>query len=199
MSAEDLADRTIVCHLGSGASITALKNGESVETSMGYSPVEGTPMSSRSGDVGVGAVLEILKEMPREELIEQIYKNSGLLALSGYSSDMEVLVNDYEKNRDAAFAVDTFVYQVACQIGSQATALGGIDLLVFSGGIGENSKEIRSWIVKRLAFLGIQIDEDLNLSVANLSRISGEESSAKVLVVSPEEEKEIISILKASV
>ncbi len=151
--------RVVVCHLGSGASVTALKHGVSVDTSMGYSPLEGLVMSSRSGSIDPAAVVRLCADHSPEEILSLLYKESGLKALSGLSDDMRVLLAAMAHNPRAQHAVDTFVYRVVHYIGAYATLLGGIDALVFSGTIGERSYPIRRMVAERLSVLGIVLDD----------------------------------------
>lgn len=174
---EDLTDhdlavrgRLIVAHLGNGCSLTAIRNGRSVETTMGFSPLGGVVMSTRSGDVDPGAVVQMLRRrlMAAEELNRVLNRASGLLALSGSSGDMQELLAQPPGSRAAA-AVDVFVHQVRKQIGALAAVLGGCDLLVFTGGIGENAGVIRDrvldgmgWLIPRWRVM--PTDEDLMIA-----------------------------------
>jgi acetate kinase len=154
--APDLASgRVIVAHLGSGASLCAINNGQSIESTMGFSVLDGVPMGTRCGQIDPGALLYLLRErrMTGTEIEDLLYKKSGLLGLSGASSDMRDLLGS--DRPEARQAVEYFVYRVTMAIGSLAAALGGIDGIVFTGGIGEHSAEIRERILGRLAWLGI--------------------------------------------
>jgi acetate kinase len=170
-----LGSRVIVCHLGSGASITALKSGKSVDTSMGYSPLNGVVMSSRVGDIDVGAVMALNKHKNEEELLDIFYNKSGLLGISELSNDMRVLLNAEEGGDDkASLAVDIFIYNIQKYIGAFAGVLEGVDAIVFSGTIGERSHIIRSKICNKLSWLGVKIDNDKNNTATDGIKISSE-------------------------
>jgi acetate kinase len=142
--------RLVVCHLGGGCSVTAVRDGRSVETSMGFTPLEGVPMTTRSGSIDPGAVLYLVAQIGLEETTEILERRSGLLALSGFSGD----VRELEGDPRGAFALEVFSYRVAQAAAACAVALGGVDGLAFSGGIGENSATVRDAVVAQLAFLG---------------------------------------------
>ena len=158
-----LEKKIIICHLGSGASVTAVLDGKSIETSMGYSPLEGLVMSSRIGSLDVGAVLRLFEKKDIPELRETFYSKSGLLAISGLSNDMRVLIDkEKEGHVGAKNAIDAFSYGVRKHIGMAVSALNGVDLLIFSGTIGERSFIIRERICKDLGWLNVQIDKEKN-------------------------------------
>lgn len=158
------AERIIIAHLGNGASMVAVKNGRSVDTSMGFTPAGGLVMSTRSGDVDPGVLLYLFKEkhMDASAVNRLINKHSGLLGVSGTSSDMKDLLEAESRNPQAAEAIELFCYQAKKFIGSYAAALGGIDTLIFTGGMGENSPAIRRRICADMDFLGMQIDHERN-------------------------------------
>lgn len=191
--------RTIVCHLGSGVSITALYDGASVETSMGFAPHEGVPMSTRAGDVGAGIILELARLAAVDDISVLLYTESGLRALSGYTSDMEVIVREKTEKPGAAFAFDSCIYHITRMISAHAAALGGVDLLVFSGGIGERSTEVRRAICKRLGFLGIKISEERNEFAEGEARIEHPDSAVLIRVMLPDEEGEMLSVIADSI
>ena len=179
--------RVVVAHLGNGASLCLLENLCSIDTSMGYSPAGGIPMATRSGDLDPGVMLELAKRYDDAELSALVYEKSGLLALSDTeSSDMSELVNSQTKN--AKFAVDFFAHQVRATIGSYAAKAGGIDALVFTGGIGEHSAQVRALVCKPLAFLGFALNAEANQ--ANLATLNTT-SSKPVLIIPADEEAEI--------
>jgi acetate kinase len=154
------AGRVIVAHLGSGASMCAMRNGRSVDTTMSFSVLDGLPMGTRCGSLDAGVVLFLLQKSTREEIETMLYKKSGLLGISGISNDVrELLASD---NPRAANAVDYFVHRAIREIGSLTAALGGLDALIFTAGIGENSPLIRQRICEELAWLGIDIDAQAN-------------------------------------
>ncbi|MBO3142691.1 acetate/propionate family kinase [Dermatophilus congolensis] len=157
--------RIITAHLGNGCSITAIKDGKSVDTSMGLTPLEGLIMGTRSGDIDPGVISYISKATSSDAaaIDAKLNKESGLLGLSGVSNDMRTVEEAAAKgNKAAALALDAFHYRVAKYIASYCVALGGLDLLVFTGGIGENSDVTRADIIKQLGFLGLEIDPSTN-------------------------------------
>lgn len=185
-------ERTIVCHLGSGASVTALRNGKSVDTSMGYSPLEGLVMSTRIGDIDVGGVLQLLKEHTSEELQKLFYTQSGLLALSGLSADMKVLLEAEKEGHEGALrAVSAFVRGVQKYIGAYTAVLGGVDAIVYTGTIGEKSGEIRSRICSELSWLGVSLDRDLDAR-QGAEGVIGSGGPVKVFMLSSDESRQIV-------
>ena len=159
---EIAAGRVIVAHLGSGASMCALHDGKSVDSTMGFSPLDGIPMGTRPGALDPGVLLHLVNQrnMSGAALEKLLYRESGLLGLSGISNDMRVLLESREPL--ARLAVDYFVHHVAKQIGALAAVLGGVDGLVFTAGIGEHAAEIRSRILKSCAWLGVVPDSEAN-------------------------------------
>lgn len=183
--------KTIVCHLGNGASICAVKNGKSVDTSMGLSPLEGLVMGTRSGDIDPSAIEYIGKKegLDLAGVINVLNKKSGVLGLSGVSSDFRDLDTAAEQgNERAQIALKVFKYRVLKYIGSYAAAMGGVDCICFTAGLGENSASIRKDICSQLAFLGIQIDDAANAKRGEEIIISTPDSKVKVLVVPTNEE-----------
>jgi acetate kinase len=180
--------RVILAHLGNGASLAAVQNGKPVDTSMGFSPASGVPMSTRSGDLdpGLPGYLARTEGLDSNAFSEMINFHSGLLGISETSSDMRDLLEREKQDRRAFEAIDLFCYQVKKCIGSFAAALGGLDTLVFSGGIGENAALVRARICGNLEFLGIEIDEMRNM--ANEGVISSGPSRVKVRVIRTDEE-----------
>lgn len=183
---EDLPARTIVAHLGSGSSLCAIKNGISLTSSMGFSVLDGVMMGTRTGSLDPGVVLYLLdhEKMTTKEVTELLYKKSGLLGISGESSDMRTLLAS--NNPDAKFAVDLFVHSIVLEIGALTAALEGIDCLIFTAGVGENSAIIREMITEKLLWLGIKIDDAKNQK--NEYIISTESSKIKVFAVPTNEE-----------
>ena len=184
--------KIITCHLGNGASVCAIKDGISVDTSMGFTPLEGLVMGSRSGDVDMGAVTFIMdKEKIGTKSASILFnKHSGLLGISGISSDMRE-IREAANNGDerCLLAIKMFDYRVKKYIGSYAAAMGGVDLLIFTGGVGENSDTNRSGICDGLEFLGVELDEQLNAGLRGIeSTISKKEARVKVMVVPTNEE-----------
>ena len=183
--------RVIVCHLGNGASVTAVKNGKSVDTSMGLTPLEGLIMGTRSGDLDPGVIEYIAKKehMTLEEVLKVLNKESGVLGLSGVSSDFRDLAEAMERgNAQAAVAVEAFCYRVAKHIGAYTAALNGVDAIVFTAGIGENAAHIRSMVCEYLGFLGITIDEEKNAVRGKETEISTPDSKVAVFVIPTNEE-----------
>lgn len=180
--------RVILAHLGNGASLAAVRHGKSIDTSMSFSPTAGIPMSTRSGDLDPGLVwyLSRTEKMSAKDFNEMANFHSGLLGVSETSSDMRDLLEHEAQDVRAAEAVALFCYQVKKCIGSFAAALGGLDTLVFAGGIGENAPTVRSRICSELGFLGIELDEVRN--AANECLISSAVSRVKVRMIRTDEE-----------
>jgi len=183
---EIAAGRVIVAHLGSGASLCALRAGGSVDSTMGFSPLDGIPMGTRPGALDPGVLLHLVNHqgMSGAELEHLLYHESGLLGLSGISNDMRVLLESTEPR--ARLAVDYFVHHVAKQIGALAAVLGGLDGLVFTAGIGEHAPLIRSRILQACAWLGISLDADANTRGG--PRISAADSAVSAWVIPTNEE-----------
>lgn len=185
--------RVIVAHLGNGASLCLLENLHSVDTSMAYTPAGGIPMATRSGDLDPGVMLALASRYSNAELSNLVYQQMGLLALSdGESSDMSVLLNS--KSKAAKFAVEYFARQVRAAIGAYAAKSGGIDALVFTGGIGEHSAKVRRLICEPLAFLGFQLDSLANQSN---SAVVNRVDSKPMLIIPADEEAEIARQVRA--
>lgn len=180
--------KTIVAHLGNGSSLCALQAGVSVATTMGLTPLDGVPMGTRCGEIDPGVLLYLLdhERMDARALEHLLYHESGLLGVSNRSSDMRALQECQATDSNAAEAIDLFVYHVQRQLGSLAAALSGLDALVFTGGIGENSAYIRSRICEAASWLGIQIDVSANED--RRSRISHASSRITVWVIPTNEE-----------
>ncbi|HZJ34691.1 MAG TPA: acetate/propionate family kinase [Candidatus Angelobacter sp.] len=191
-----LKPKTIVCHLGSGSSITAVLDGKSVDTTMGYSPLEGLVMASRSGNIDIAAALAIKRELQLDDdgLEQYLNEQSGLLGVSGSSNDIRQLLTSEEKGDEKAkLALDLFVYRVQQAIGQMAASLGGVDSLVFTATIGERSNIIRGRILEKLGYLGFEGDKDANEKTFEPSGITNiaTASSKWILVVSTDEATEI--------
>jgi acetate kinase len=178
--------RVIIAHLGNGASACALRDGTSVDTSLGFTALDGLCMGTRPGSVDPGVILYLFQSLglTAEKVEEVLYKRSGLVGISGISSDMRELLKSVEPR--ARLAVDYFVYQAAKEIGALAAVLGGIDGLVFTAGIGENSAEIRRRIIRASAWLGIELDEDANAKAG--PRISTRDSRVSAWMIPTNEE-----------
>jgi acetate kinase len=182
--------RVVAAHLGSGASLCAIRAGESVETTMGLSPLDGLLMSTRCGALDPGAVLYLLQheQLSADEVSKMLYHRSGLLGVSGISGDMRTLLASPAPA--AAEAVELFVHTAVKAVAALAAVLGGLDGLVFTAGVGENSPEVRARICERLAWLGLRLDEAANARDGE-AQISSDDSAAKVWVVPTDEEQVI--------
>ncbi len=180
--------RVILAHLGNGASLAAVRDGRSVDTSMGFTPTGGVPMGTRTGDLDPGVAWYLMQHenLTPEQFSDLINHESGLLGVSETSSDMRDLIEHEATDVRAAEAVALFCYQVKKWIGAYAAVLGGLDTLVFAGGIGENAPAVRARICEGLEFLGIEIEEERNVSNANL--VSTETSRVAVRVMHTDEE-----------
>ena len=180
------ARRVIAAHLGGGASMCAMLDGKSMDTSMGFSVIEGLPMSTRCGAIDPSILLYLMKnkKYTANDLESLLYKDSGLLGLSGSSGDMRLLREHYSPS--AAAAIDYFVYHIVKFAGAYAAVLGGLDAFVFTAGIGENDPTLRAAVVERLAWLGARLDDGANSR--NGPRISSEDSEVSVWVIPTNEE-----------
>lgn len=189
----DIKDLKIVtCHLGNGSSITAVDGGKSTDTSMGFTPLAGVMMGTRCGDIDPAIVLYIMEKegLNTAQMNELLNKKSGALGVSGFSSDFRDIelaaLNDH--NPKAIRVLDMLSYQVAKYIGAYAMAMGGLDAIVFTAGLGENNRTVRSCICRRLGFINAQIDEDKNGVRGELREISTPESKVKLIVIPTNEE-----------
>ena len=184
--------RIITCHLGGGGSVTAIKNGKSIDTSMGLTPVEGLVMGTRSGDVDLGAITYIMdkEKMDVATANNMINKKSGVLGVSGVSSDMrDILAAMAEGNKRADLAMNMFNYRLLKYIGSYMAVLGGVDAIIFTGGIGEKQNETRDYICRKLEYLGVKFDAELNDKVrGDEVEISTKDSTIRVAVIATDEE-----------
>jgi len=188
--------RIITCHLGNGASITAIKDGKSLDTSMGLTPVEGLIMGTRSGDIDAGVLTLIMEkeEIDFSSLNTLLNKHSGVLGISGISSDMrEVEAAAEEGDERAALSLKMYEYRVKKYIGAYAAAMGGIDLLIFTGGIGENGCETRENICKDLEFIGIEFDRKANDGVRGKEKVISTEKSRVTVMIVPTNEEFVIA------
>ncbi|MDE6106979.1 MAG: acetate kinase [Bacteroidales bacterium] len=187
--------RIISCHLGNGASIAAVQNGKSVDTSMGYTPVEGLLMGTRTGDLDLGVVLTIMQDehLTPDQATALFNKKSGMQGVSGVSSDMRDLWAAAESGNDRArLALDMFIYRVKKYVGAYAAAMGGADIILFTGGIGENDFHVRARVCEGLEYMGVSLDRKLNDGLRGEDTvISTPDSKVKVLLVSTDEEKVI--------
>lgn len=184
--------RIITCHLGGGGSVTAVLNGKSIDTSMGLTPVEGLVMGTRSGDVDLGAITYIMdkEKMDVAAVNNMINKKSGVLGVSGVSSDMrDILAAMAEGNKRADLAMNMFNYRLLKYIGAYMAVLGGVDVIAFTGGIGEKQNETRDYICRKLEYLGVKFDAALNDKVrGDEVEISTKDSKIRVAVIATDEE-----------
>jgi acetate kinase len=196
--------RIITCHIGNGASIAAIRDGVSVDTSMGMTPVEGLLMGTRSGDIDAGVLTYIMEKenIGSQALSTIVNKYSGVLGASGISSDMrEISAAVGEGNEKAILALKMYDYRIKKYIGAYAAALGGVDVLVFTGGVGENQTETRKATCEGLSFMGIQVDDEANRVRGEEALISPPDAPTKVVVIPTDEEYMIaldtMNLLKA--
>ena len=183
--------KIVSCHLGNGSSITAVDGGKSVDTSMGLTPLAGLPMGTRSGDMDAGIMEYIMKkyDMSMADMMTTLNKKSGVLGISGVSSDFRDLDNAAaEGNQRAALAVEVFEYGVRKMIAEYAAAMGGVDAVVFTAGVGENSADMRLHFVDGLKFMGIEIDPEKNNIRGEERIVSPDGAKVKVLVIPTNEE-----------
>ncbi len=183
--------KIVSCHLGNGSSITAVDGGKSVDTSMGLTPLAGLPMGTRSGDMDAGIMEYIMKkyDMSMADMMTTLNKKSGVLGISGVSSDFRDLDNAAaEGNQRAALAVEVFEYGVRKMIAEYAAAMGGVDAVIFTAGVGENSADMRLHFVDGLQFMGIEIDPEKNNIRGEERIVSPDGAKVKVLVIPTNEE-----------
>jgi len=183
-------DRLVIAHLGNGASITAVKAGQSVDTSMGLTPTGGVIMGTRTGDLDPGVLIYLLrqKKLDAPDLEDLVDRRAGLLGISGVDSDMRRLHAAAPTNADARLAIQMFCYAVRKQIAAMAAVLEGIDMLVFTGGIGENDAEVRVAICSGLSWLGVRLDAAAAPDLSNPSNLSASTCCVRVLASQEDEE-----------
>ena len=182
------AKRLVVCHLGGGCSVSAVLDGRSIETTMGFSPLEGVPMATRAGSIDPEIVLYLLRHrfLSPQEIEDALERESGLLGLSGRSARVEEL--EASPDPDARLALDVFVHRVAGAVGTMAVALGGLDALVFTAGVGENSPAIREQVCERLGFLGVRLDPAANAVAHPDADVGASGSPVRVVVLRARED-----------
>ena len=194
---ESYNTKMITAHIGNGASLTAIENGKSVDTSMGFTPIEGLMMGTRSGDVDLGVVTFLMeKEMIGSASVSTLFnKHSGVLGISGISSDMRDIESAVANgNERAKLALDMYEYRIKKYLGSYVAALGGVDVIVFTGGVGENMTEMRENVCSGLGFMGVKIDKAINAKSRGVEvLISTPDSKVKVVVIPTDEEYMIAS------
>lgn len=189
--------RAICCHLGNGCSLTAVKFGRCIETTMGFTPLDGLMMGTRCGSIDPGIILHLLREEEYSvtELDHILNFESGLLGVSGVSNDLrEIDKAIAADNPRAKLAVDIYIDRLAAKIGSLLPNLGGVDMLIFTGGVGENHPGIRAAVAAKLAFLGVEIDPTLNIQVTSDRDLATERSQVRVLAIHTQEEWQIATI-----
>ncbi|NOX90135.1 MAG: acetate kinase [Calditrichaeota bacterium] len=183
--------KLITCHLGNGASAAAIKHGKSIDTSMGFTPLEGLMMGTRSGDLDPAIILQIMhkEELTPNDATTLLNKHSGLVGVSGISSDMREIEEEYHESDRARLAHDIFTYRLKKYIGAYAAAMGGVDAIVFTGGIGENSSMVREHSLRDMEFLGIKLDREKNELPSKEEReITTPDSKVRVFVIPTNEE-----------
>jgi len=193
--------KIITCHLGNGASITAIKDGKSIDTSMGFTPLEGLVMGTRSGDIDPSILFYLIEkeELSLANVHALLNKHSGLLGLSGYAADMRDLIEEAEDgDKRSQEAIDVFCYRAKKYIGAYAATMNGVDAIIFTGGIGENAPLIRSKILSGMDAFGIQIDEQKNNDTQDDQLISSTDSKVGVYVI-PTNEELVIAIDAAKI
>jgi acetate kinase len=180
------ARRLITCHLGAGASLCAVRDGVSVDTTMGFTPLEGLVMATRSGDVDPGLLMWLAQREP--DLANVLDHDSGLKGLAGTGDMRELLARD---DHDAQLAVEVYLHRLRKAIGSMAASLGGLDLCVFTGGVGENSPEIRRRAIEGLGFLGLTVDDGINAVTTGDADITAARAAARTFVIAAREDLEM--------
>jgi acetate kinase len=186
--------RLVIAHLGNGASMSAVRHGVSVDTSMGFTPLEGLVMGTRSGTVDPGILVYALqrKGLDGKALDKALNHDSGLLGLSGISSDMRQILSELPHNPDARLAVEVYVHRIRQTVGAMAATLGGVDALVFTAGVGEGSQEIRKRVCENLDYLGLELDRTANETCKPDADIATPASTARILVIATREDLTIM-------
>jgi acetate kinase len=185
--------KVVTCHLGSGASVAAIWGGRSMDTTMGFTPLEGLVMATRSGSIDPGLVLWLQKHagLSDAQMMEALDRHSGLQALAGTGDMRQLLEKLSAGDEDARLAFDVYVHRLRACIASMAAAMGGLDVLVFTGGVGENASPVRAATVSGLRFLGVEIDRELNANVTSDADISSPSAAVPTLVVKAHEDIEV--------
>ena len=188
---EDL--KIVTCHLGNGSSITAVNGGKCIDTSMGFTPLAGVPMGTRSGDIDYAAVEYLAKKEGKtvSEMLNYLNKECGMKGVSGVSSDFRDLISAADQgDKRSQLALDMFAYSCKKYVGAYAAAMNGVDCIVFTAGVGENTVSVRSAICNNMEYLGVELDEEKNLEKNNgaIRDISGKNSKVKILIIPTNEE-----------
>jgi len=189
--------KVITCHLGNGCSMAAVKGGKSIDTTMGFTPAEGLLMGTRTGDLDPTAILHIMgrEELSLGEANALINKHSGMYGISGVSSDMREIEEEMDAgNQRARIAFDIFCYRVKKYIGAYSASMGGLDAVVFTGGIGENSPRVRAASLEGLGFLDIELDAGLNARQSKSERAIQSQNSKVAVIVIPTNEELVIAL-----
>lgn len=187
--------RMVSMHMGSGVSVTAIKDGHSFDTSMGFTPVAGVTMSSRAGDIDISLVsflMEKLQITDIHEMLDILNNDSGLKGLSGVSPDMRDLIAVKDTNPNAQLAIDVFINRIVKYVGAYIAEMHGIDVMIFTAGMGENNPAIRQAIMENFGFLGMKVDQDINENGKGIRKISAADSKIAALVVPTDEELMIV-------
>jgi acetate kinase len=191
--------RVVTCHLGAGASLAAVQGGRSVDTTMGFTPLEGLVMATRSGSVDAGLVLWLEEHMgmPPSELAATLEHRSGLLGLTGSADMKAILESEAAGDADAALGVAVYLHRVRAGIAAMAAAMGGLDGLVFTGGVGERSSSIRARAVAGLEFLGVRLDDAANGAPALDAEIGASDAAVRSFVIEAREDLQIVHDVRA--
>jgi acetate kinase len=199
LAADPASLRIVSCHLGAGASLCAIRDGCSLDTTMGFTPLEGLVMATRSGSVDPGMLLWLLEHerLSARELAEALEHRSGLLGLAGSADMREIIARRSQGDVDARLAVDVYVHHLRAGIATMAAALGGLDALAFTGGVGEHAAEIRAQVAEGLAFLGVGLDERRNGKTSQDGEIGVHGASTRTLVITAREDLEIARQVRA--
>jgi len=186
--------RLVIAHLGNGASVSAVHNGMCVDTSMGFTPLEGLMMGTRSGTIDPGMLVHLLrhKGLDVNELDHALNYESGLLGVSGISSDMRQVLSARQDNPNARLAIDVYVHRIKQTVGAMAATLGGVDALVFTAGVGEHAAEIRKRVCENLNYLGLEIDRTANETCKPDADVAKPPSAARILVIATREDLTIM-------
>jgi acetate kinase len=189
--------RLVVCHLGGGGSVTAVSDGQSIDTTMGFTPLEGVPMATRAGSLDPGALLYLLRHgVSLVDLDHALEHESGLVGLAG-SGDVALL--EAETSDAATLALDVYCYRIAQAVAAMVTALGGLDAIVFTAGVGEHSARVRAAVCRRLVHLGVALDDEANADVGADGAIESAASSVEVRVVHAREDLVVARAVRALV
>jgi acetate kinase len=191
--------RIVSCHLGAGASLCAIADGRSVDTTMGFTPLEGLVMATRSGSVDPGLVLWLADRLPRSEIANGLEREGGMLGLAGSSDMREVLAAAQHGDERATLALDVYSHRLRAAIAAMAAALGGLDVLAFTGGVGENAPAIRARVAAGLGFLGVALDAGTNERAREDANVSASNAAVQTVVISAREDLEIARQTRATV